>query len=71
MKTIKPNTTIKARSICDADCIFTAKVLDRKGDMVILQFNNEKPFKKKVKRNSDGSEYVMALGNYSMAPAFC
>ena len=70
MTTIQPNTTITAKSICDSNCIFSAKVLDRKGDMVTIQFNNETPFKKKVKRSFDGSEYVMALGTYSMAPAF-
>jgi hypothetical protein len=70
MTTIKPNTTIKAVSICDSQCIFMVKVLDRKNDMLTLQFDNEKPFKKKVKRAYDGSEYVLALGSYSMAPAF-
>jgi len=68
--TIKPNTTITAKSVCDSNCIFSVKVLDRKNDTVTLQFNNEAPFKKKVKKSYDGSEYVMALGTYSMAPMF-
>lgn len=67
--TIKANTTIKAQSICDSNCIFTAKVLERKNDWVTLLMDG-KTFKKKVKKASDGSEYVMALGTYSMAPAF-
>lgn len=70
MTTIKPQTVITAVSICDSNCIFKVKVLARVKDIVTLQFNNEKPFKKKVKKSIDGSEYVLALGSYSMAPAF-
>ena len=72
MTTIKPNTTISARSICDSECIFTAFVVSRKGNFVTLIVKgNKEPIRKKVMVNKfDGSEYVMALGNYSMAPAF-
>lgn len=67
--TIKPNTTITATSICDSNCIFKAEVLERKGNFVTLKIDGE-VIRKKVKTSFDGSEYVMALGNYSMAPAF-
>jgi hypothetical protein len=66
---IQSNTTIKAISICDSNCIFTAYVVERKGEWVTLQMDG-KTFKKKVKKGYDGSEYVLALGSYSMAPAF-
>jgi 2-iminoacetate synthase ThiH len=69
MTTINSNTTITAKSICDSDCIFTAYVVERKGDYVRLQMDG-KTFSKKVKKSFDGSEYVLALGSYSMAPAF-
>lgn len=69
MTTIKINTTISARSICDYNCIFTAYVIDRKGEWVTLLMDG-KTIRKKIKRSFDGSEYVLALGNYSMAPAF-
>ncbi len=67
--TIQKNTTISAVSICDSNCKWTAKVLDRKGDFVTALINNE-IVRKKVKKSFDGSEYVMLLGSYSMAPMF-
>ncbi len=69
MTTIKPNTTITAVSICDSECIFKAFVISRKNDMVTLSMDGN-IFKKKVKRDYNGNEYVMALGTYSMAPSF-
>ena len=69
MKTIQPNTVITAVSICDSNCIFKAEVLSRKGDFVTLKIMGE-IVRKKVKVGYDGNEYVMALGTYSMAPAF-
>ena len=69
MKTIQPNTVITAKSICDSNCIFTAEVLTRKGDYVTLNVMGS-IVRKKVKKGYDGNEYVMALGTYSMAPAF-
>ena len=68
-KTIQAGTTITARSICDNDCIFKAEVLTRKGNYVTVKVMNS-IVRKKVKVGYDGSEYVMALGTYSMAPAF-
>lgn len=69
MTTIKPNTTISAVSICDSNCIFTAYVISRKNDYVTLKVYKD-IIRKKVKKDYDGSEYVMALGTYSMAPIF-
>lgn len=67
--TIKPHTVITARCITDSNLIFTAYVIDRKNDMLTLQVDGQ-IIRKKVKRGYDGSEYVMALGSYSMAPVF-
>ena len=69
MKTIQPNTIITAKSICDSNCIFTAEVLSRKGNFVILNVMGD-IVRKKIKVGYDGNEYVMALGTYSMAPSF-
>ena len=69
LKTIQPQTTITARSICDSNCIFKAFVVERKGDFVKIEIDG-KIERKKVKTNFNGDEYVMALGTYSMAPAF-
>ena len=68
-KTIEAGQTITARSICDYNCIFSAKVISRKGNFVTLSMDGEE-IRKKVKTNYNGEEYVMALGNYSMAPSF-
>jgi hypothetical protein len=68
---IKAGTVIKAVSICDSECVFTAEVLTRKGDFVTLKVKGYKDIvRKKVKVGYNGNEYVMALGTYSMAPAF-
>jgi hypothetical protein len=69
MKTIQTNTTITAKSICDSNCIFSAYVVERKGNWVTLKID-DKTFRKKIYKSFDGSEYVLALGNYSMSPAF-
>lgn len=67
--TIEAGQTITARSICDYHCIFSAKVISRKGNFVTL-FMDGVELIKKVNTNYNGEEYVMALGSYSMAPAF-
>jgi hypothetical protein len=69
MNTIQSNTTIKARSICDADCIFTAQVLERKGNFVTVKVMGEVS-RKKVSLDMDGNEIVYAMGKYSMCPVF-
>lgn len=67
--TIQPNSTITARSICDADCIFTAQVLERKGNFVTVKVMNE-VVRKKISHDMDGNEVVYALGKHSMCPVF-
>lgn len=67
--TIKSKTTITAKSICDADCIFTAEVLERKGNFVTIKIMGEVS-RKKVSLDMDGNEVVYALGKYSMCPVF-
>ena len=64
----KHNNT--AVSVCDSECTFKAFVVSRKGDWVTLEMYG-KTFRKKIHRDPRcGTEYVYALGNYSMAPAF-
>lgn len=67
--TIESNTTITARAICDADCIFTAHVLERKGNFVTVKVQGEVS-RKKISLDMDGNEVVYALGKYSMCPVF-
>ena len=66
--TIEAGQTLKARSVCDYDCIFSAQVIERKGDFVTVK-SQGKVSRKKVMADDRG-EYVYALGKYSMAPIF-
>jgi hypothetical protein len=69
IKTISAGQTLKARSICDYDTIFTAEVIERKGSFVTVKaMNNTK--RVKVQKDSDGNEFIYALGKYSMCPIF-
>ena len=69
MKTINPGDKLTARSIGDYDCVFVAEILDRKGKFVTVKaIGNEK--RVMVRADSDGDEYIFALGQYSMAPVF-
>jgi len=67
--TIQPGTTITATFIGDSNLKMTAQVLLRKGDFVTCLCDKQ-IIRKKVKVAFDGSEYVMLLGSYSMAPMF-
>jgi hypothetical protein len=69
MTTIQPGQTLTARSACNYDCVFSAHVVARKGQFatVTTAMNGTK----RVKIHNDGeTEFVFALGRYSMAPVF-
>jgi hypothetical protein len=66
--TIEAGQTLKARSACDYDCIFTATVIERKGSFATLLVHGSTT-RKKIGRDCDG-EYVYAHGKFSMAPIF-
>ena len=69
IKTITAGQTLKARSIGDADCIFTAEIIERKGSFVTVKaMGNMK--RVKVQKDSDGNEFIYAIGKYSMCPVF-
>ena len=68
MKTIKPNTTLTSRSICDYNCIFTLNVISRKGNFATINYMNETK-RTKVYVDFDGTEYLQPE-KYSMAPIF-
>jgi hypothetical protein len=67
MKLIESNTTLTARSICDYDCIFSLKVLNRKGSFATIRFQGNE---KRVKVRNDGDREYVKPNNYSMAPIF-
>jgi hypothetical protein len=67
-KTIKAGTILKARSICDYECIFTAEVLERKGQFATVKAQGNT---RRVKiYNTGEGEFIYALGKFSMAPIF-
>jgi hypothetical protein len=66
--TIQAGQTLKARSVCDYDCIFSVEVIERKGSFVTLKAQGNVSRKKVM--TDDQGEYVFALGKYSMAPIF-
>ena len=68
MKTIEKNTILKATSVCDNNCVWTAKVIERKGNFIIALIQGEIVCKKVNVWNNE--EYVYLLGKYSMAPIF-
>ncbi len=63
----KANQEIKARSICDHNCIWTAKVLKRTAKMVTIEIDGEVK-RCKIQDMGDGREFIFPKGQYSMAP---
>lgn len=68
MRTIQKDNILKATSIGDSNCVWFAKVIERKGNFVVAVINNE-IVRKKV-NIFNGQEYVYLLGKYSFAPIF-
>lgn len=65
---IQTGTTLTATSIGDSNCIWTATVIERKGNFITAIING-KVVRKKV-NVYNGEEFVYLLGKYSMAPTF-
>lgn len=68
MSPIQAGQTLKARSVCDYNCVFSAEVIERKGGFVTLK--SQGLIRRKKVMTDDRGEYVYALGKYSMAPVF-
>lgn len=66
--TIKAGQTLTARSICDYECVFTAEIIERKGNFATVKAEGATR-RVKIYNNGDG-EFIYALGKYSMAPIF-
>ena len=61
--------TLSTRSICDHNCIFTAELLEIKGNFAIIYFD-KKIVRKKIMTSYDGTKYIFPNGKYSMCPTF-
>jgi hypothetical protein len=68
MKVIAANQTLKAKSICDNNCVFTLTVIERNKNFAKILFNGEIK-KTKIYSDIEGNEYLMPE-KYSMAPKF-
>ena len=68
MKNFKIGQALKARSVCDHNCIFSGAVVKRTAKTVTIITRGEE---KRCKIHSNGEgEYIFPLGRYSMAPIF-
>jgi len=67
MKTFKTNTEISGRSICDHNCIFTAKVIKRTEKTVTIITQGQES-RCKIHIDKSGEEFIFPFGRYSMAP---
>ena len=55
------------RSLCNADCIWTFVVNKRTPKSITVQHRAE-TITRRVAIDSDGREYILPFGSYSMAP---
>ncbi len=68
-KLIKAGQTLSARSICDHNCIFSCTVLSRTAKMATVKVDRKEK-RVKIHTDTDGVEFIFALGQFSMAPIF-
>ena len=68
MNTFEIGKTYSCKSVCDHDAKWGFTVIDRTGKFIVILSDEGKSFKKGIKIDSGGSEYVFPLGTYSMAP---
>jgi hypothetical protein len=68
MKTIKSNTVLTSKSICDQNCIFELQVIERKNNFAKIKYQGIEK-RTKVYNDREGNEYLMP-DKYSMAPIF-
>ncbi len=62
-------TILTARSVCDYNCIFKATLIKRTKKTATVKAMNIVR-RCKIHINSEGEEYIYALGKYSMSPIF-
>lgn len=73
MTKITEGQTLTARSACDYNCIFSIKVIKvgAKFATVLIDAGTPNEVVKRTKIfERNGEQYLMAFGQYSMAPAF-
>lgn len=68
-KTIQAGQFLKARSVCDSECVFVAEVVSRSGNWATVKAEGRDAKRVKIYNHGDG-EFVYAMGKFSMAPIF-
>ena len=71
-KKFRVNQCLRARSICDYNCVFYGYVIDRTENTLTLNLESESYGikKRKIYKDEEGNEYCFPFGKYSMAPIF-
>lgn len=67
-RTFQIGKTYSCRSACNYDCVFEFKVLARTAKQITIEDCFGKIRKRGIKVSSDGAEWCLPLGSYSMAP---
>jgi len=66
---LKAGSTYYTRSICDHNCIYTAKILKRSEKMVTFKAEHHDRAKRaKIHTMPDGEEFFLPNGQHSMCP---
>lgn len=71
--TFKVGETYACRSVCDHECIFSAKVISRTAKTITFEDKSRGVFSCRVNKyltDLDGCETLFPYGKYSMAPIF-
>jgi hypothetical protein len=69
MKQFTTGQKLKARSICDHDCIFTGTVIKRTTKTVTIKTDMQGVKRCKIHNRGEG-EFIYPFGQYSMSPTF-
>ena len=64
----QPGQELSTTSICNSDCVFTAKVVKRTAKTVTIDIDGDET-RCKIHNNDEG-EFIYPHGRYSMAPIF-
>ena len=67
-KTFQIGNDYNCRSICDYDCVWTFNVIKRTAKFLTITGRDGEAKRVGVKLDSDGNEYVLPLGSFSMCP---
>jgi len=68
MKTIEAGQKLTCRSMCDYGTVYEIEVLKRSKSFATVKYDSD-AYRVKI-HSDDSGEYVMALGQHSMAPVF-